>query len=48
MIKTTAINLVNPEPMMVTWDTGRRCNYDVHTVNLLDTTISAHFTKSTS
>lgn len=28
MIKTTAINLVNPEPMMVTWDTGRRCNYD--------------------
>lgn len=28
MIKTTAIKLVNPEPMMVTWDTGRRCNYD--------------------
>lgn len=28
MIKTTAINLVNPEPMMVTWDLGRRCNYD--------------------
>jgi MoaA/NifB/PqqE/SkfB family radical SAM enzyme len=28
MIKTTAINLVKPEPMMVTWDTGRRCNYD--------------------
>ena len=28
MIKTTAINLVRPEPMMVTWDIGRRCNYD--------------------
>ena len=28
MIKTTAIKLVKPEPMMVTWDTGRRCNYD--------------------
>jgi MoaA/NifB/PqqE/SkfB family radical SAM enzyme len=28
MIKTTAIDLVNPEPMMVTWDIGRRCNYD--------------------
>lgn len=28
MIQTTAINLTNPEPMMVTWDTGRRCNYD--------------------
>jgi MoaA/NifB/PqqE/SkfB family radical SAM enzyme len=28
MIKTTAVNLVNPEPMMVTWDIGRRCNYD--------------------
>lgn len=28
MIKTTAINLLNPEPMMVTWDTGRRCNFD--------------------
>jgi MoaA/NifB/PqqE/SkfB family radical SAM enzyme len=28
MIKTTAINLVNPEPMMVTWDIGKRCNYD--------------------
>jgi MoaA/NifB/PqqE/SkfB family radical SAM enzyme len=28
MIKTTAVNLVNPEPMMVTWDVGRRCNYD--------------------
>ena len=28
MIKTTAINLPNPEKMMVTWDTGRRCNYD--------------------
>lgn len=28
MIKTTAIKLVNPEPMMVTWDIGRRCNYD--------------------
>lgn len=28
MIKTTAIKLQNPEPMMVTWDIGRRCNYD--------------------
>jgi MoaA/NifB/PqqE/SkfB family radical SAM enzyme len=28
MIKTTAINLINPEPMMVTWDLGRRCNLD--------------------
>jgi MoaA/NifB/PqqE/SkfB family radical SAM enzyme len=28
MIKTTAINLVKPEPMMVTWDIGKRCNYD--------------------
>jgi MoaA/NifB/PqqE/SkfB family radical SAM enzyme len=28
MIKTTAINLPNPEKMMITWDTGRRCNYD--------------------
>jgi AraC-like DNA-binding protein len=28
MIKTTAINLVKSEPMMVTWDLGRRCNYD--------------------
>lgn len=28
MIKTQAIRLVNPEPMMVTWDIGRRCNYD--------------------
>jgi MoaA/NifB/PqqE/SkfB family radical SAM enzyme len=28
MIKTTAINLVKAEPMMVTWDLGRRCNYD--------------------
>ena len=28
MIKTTAVNFVNPEPMMVTWDIGRRCNYD--------------------
>ena len=28
MIKTTAINLPKPEKMMVTWDTGRRCNYD--------------------
>lgn len=28
MIKTTAINLINPEPMMVTWDIGKRCNYD--------------------
>ena len=28
MIKTTAIKLVKSEPMMVTWDLGRRCNYD--------------------
>lgn len=28
MIKTIAIKLANPEPMMVTWDVGRRCNYD--------------------
>jgi MoaA/NifB/PqqE/SkfB family radical SAM enzyme len=28
MLTTQAINLVNPEPMMVTWDIGRRCNYD--------------------
>jgi len=28
MIKTTAINLIKEEPMMVTWDVGRRCNYD--------------------
>lgn len=28
MIKTTAIALSKPEKMMVTWDTGRRCNYD--------------------
>jgi MoaA/NifB/PqqE/SkfB family radical SAM enzyme len=28
MIKTIAITLANPEPMMVTWDIGRRCNYD--------------------
>lgn len=28
MIKTEAITLANPERMMVTWDTGRRCNYD--------------------
>lgn len=28
MIKTTAINLVKSEPLMVTWDVGRRCNYD--------------------
>lgn len=28
MIKTQAINLKNAEPMMVTWDVGRRCNYD--------------------
>jgi len=28
MIKTKAIKLDNPEPMMVTWDIGRRCNYD--------------------
>lgn len=28
MIKTTAVSLANPEPMMVTWDLGRRCNLD--------------------
>ena len=28
MIKATAIDLPNSEPMMVTWDTGRRCNFD--------------------
>jgi MoaA/NifB/PqqE/SkfB family radical SAM enzyme len=28
MIKTTAVNLAAPERFMVTWDTGRRCNYD--------------------
>lgn len=28
MIKTTAIKLPNLEPMSVTWDVGRRCNYD--------------------
>jgi MoaA/NifB/PqqE/SkfB family radical SAM enzyme len=28
MIETTAINLANVEVMMVTWDMGRRCNYD--------------------
>lgn len=28
MIKTTAIRLPNPERLMVTWDTGRRCNFD--------------------
>ena len=28
MIKTTAIKLVKSEPMMVSWDLGRRCNYD--------------------
>lgn len=28
MIKTIAINLVKSEPMMVTWDLGRRCNLD--------------------
>lgn len=28
MIKTTAINLEHQEPMVVTWDVGRRCNYD--------------------
>ena len=28
MIKTSAIKLLNPEPMMVTWDLGRRCNLD--------------------
>jgi MoaA/NifB/PqqE/SkfB family radical SAM enzyme len=28
MIKTTAINSTKQDPMMVTWDTGRRCNLD--------------------
>jgi len=28
MIKTTAVTLKSPERFMVTWDTGRRCNYD--------------------
>lgn len=29
MIKTTAIKLINKlEPMMITWEIGRRCNYD--------------------
>lgn len=28
MIKTIAIKLANPETMMVTWDVGRRCNYN--------------------
>lgn len=28
MVKTQAIRLKNPEPMMVTWDTGKRCNYN--------------------
>lgn len=28
MLKTIAIKLANPEPLMVTWDIGRRCNYD--------------------
>jgi len=28
MIKTEAINLKHPEKILVTWDTGRRCNYD--------------------
>ncbi len=28
MIKTTAINLSSNEGMMVTWDIGKRCNYD--------------------
>ncbi len=28
MIKTEAIKSVNNESMSVTWDTGRRCNYD--------------------
>ena len=27
-MQTTAINLINPEPMMVTWDILRRCNLD--------------------
>jgi len=28
MIKVDAIRLLGPEPMLITWDTGRRCNYD--------------------
>lgn len=28
MITTSAVNLTKPERLMVTWDTGRRCNYD--------------------
>lgn len=28
MIKVDAINLKQPERMIVTWDVGRRCNYD--------------------
>jgi len=28
MIKTEAITLAGPEKMMVTWDTGRRCNFN--------------------
>lgn len=28
MIKTTAINLKNPTPFIVTWEMLRRCNYD--------------------
>jgi organic radical activating enzyme len=28
MEKVTAIDLVKPEPFMVTWDIGRRCNFD--------------------
>lgn len=28
MEKVNAINLVKPEPFMVTWDIGRRCNFD--------------------
>ena len=28
MIKTIAIKPIDVGPMMVTWDTGRRCNYD--------------------
>jgi MoaA/NifB/PqqE/SkfB family radical SAM enzyme len=28
MIQTTAVNLTNNDQMMVTWDVGKRCNYD--------------------
>jgi len=28
MIKVEAVKLIKPEPMLITWDTGRRCNYD--------------------